>query len=67
MNNTPNKQAELKMKLWNIYRFNPKNKTSTFLGVVRAKGNPHAIGRAWTKFKVPRTNQELSKIYARLK
>ena len=64
---TEKEKHELKMKYWNIYRFNPKNKTSKFLGVVRARGNPHAIGVAWRKFKVPRTNQELSKIYARLK
>ena len=59
--------SELKAKIWNVYRYHKETKKSDFLGVVRARGSPHALGAGWKKFKVPRTNQELSKIYVRIK
>ena len=58
---------QLKLKYWNVFRYDKKTGTSNKLGVVRARGNPEAVRKGWKKFKVLRTNEELKKIYARVK
>lgn len=59
------KKLKIKSHLFKVFRFNKKTRKGKLLGTIMACNCPDAVIRGWKKFKVPKTNEEQSLIYAR--